>query len=402
MRIIDDLNTQMGLGYDNNSDTVGIVMKTTEDMGYPGLGVFIPKFMLGYQFKTNDIGKEETAEINNDKCVNSKSYGKSFGNKVTIKNYISVRPLLNQNQFMPEYVIGDKIIVKIIDNDIKTLMFYPYSINRLGQRATDKLILCVPANKGENIALSEDNTYFVKLDSTNKNVEITVNNVNGETCKQTILLNPADGIINITDNNKLKWTMDTKNDVVKSETSGSSIEQSGDVVTIKADTVNIEAQSEVNIKSDTYNNETETRKCTGSDVTHEFDNFSQKTDSGKWEVRDEQHSNTSVSFKDGSTFFVDIPTIGLNGTVEFPNFVIGNISNINIPVPPVNGDTGSAGSMLLKTDPTAMPLVKATMLIPLLTVLGAGCAAGPTDGGSAASAVASMATQLGTMKIMGS
>ena len=104
---------------------------------------------------------------------------------------------------MPEYVIGDKVIVKIIDNDLKTLMFYPYSINRLGQRATDKLIMCVPANKNENTALSEDNTYFIKFDSTNQEVEITANNVNGETCKQTILFNPKDGIINITDNDKL-------------------------------------------------------------------------------------------------------------------------------------------------------------------------------------------------------
>lgn len=401
MQINNILNNEVGLGYDNNSDTVGIVMKTVEDMGYPGLGVFIPKFMLGYTFKKNEVGKEETVSIQNDKCVNDSSIGKIVDSSAVIKNYISVRPLLNQNQFIPEYVIGDKIIVKIIDNDLKTLMFYPFSINRLGQRATDKLIMCVPANKKENTALSEDNTYFIKFDSTNQEVEISANNVNGETCKQTILLNPKDGLINITDNGKLIWTMDTKNDTISSQTSGSSIEQAGDVVTIKADTINIQAESEVNVKSDTYNNEAETVKCSGSDVTFEYDNFKQSGDSGEWEVRDEKHSNTSVSFVDASTFFVDIPTIGLNGKVELQNFVIGNISNINSPVMPLNGDSGSAGSMLLKTSASGMPLVKAAPLITILTTLAAGTAMYPSDGGAASSMVASIASQLMTNKILG-
>ena len=245
------------------------------------------------------------------------------------------------------------------------------------------------------------NTYFIKFDSTNQEVEITANNVNGETCKQTILFNPKDGIINITDNDKLIWTMDTKNDTISSQTSGSTIEQSGDVVTIKADTINIEAESEVNVKSDTYNNEAETVKCSGSDVTFEYDNFKHSGDSGEWEVRDEKHSNTSVSFVDASTFYVDIPTIGLNGKVELQNFVIGNINNINSPVLPLNGDSGSAGSMLLKTSASGMPLVKATPLITILTTLAAGAAAYPSDGGASASMVASMSSQIMTNKILG-
>ena len=94
MQINNILNNEVGLGYDNNSDTVGIVMKTVEDMRYPGLGVFIPKFMLGYTFKKNEVGKEETVSIQNDKCVNDSSIGKIVDSSAVIKNYISVRPLL--------------------------------------------------------------------------------------------------------------------------------------------------------------------------------------------------------------------------------------------------------------------------------------------------------------------
>lgn len=401
MQILDTLDNTVGLGADNNSDTVGIVMKTAEDLGFPGLGVFIPKFMLGYQLKTSEKAKEETVSINTSKCVNAKSIGTVTEKSLVLKNYIIVRPLLNQNQFMPNYVIGDKVIVKVIDNDIKTLMFYPYSINRLGQRATDKLLLVVPANKDENTALTEDNTYFIKVDSANKQLEITANNVNGETCKQTVLLDPGEGIITITDNKKLVWTMDTKNDTITTQTSGATLEMAADVVNIKADSLNITMESEVNIKTDTLNIEGETIKSKGSDVTLEYDNFKQTTDSGTWEVRDETHSVTSIAFKDGSTFFVDIPTIGLNGQVVFPNFVIGTISNINAPVMPTAGDSGSKGSMLLKTSPAAMPLAKATPLMTALIALGAGCAAGPTDGGSATSAVSSVMGQLSTTKILG-
>ena len=68
---------------------------------------------------------------------------------------------------------------------------------------------------------------------------------------------------------------------------------------------------------------------------------------------------------------------------------------------PLNGDSGSAGSMLLKTSVSGMPLVKATPLITILTTLAAGAAAYPSDGGASASMVASMSSQLMTNKILG-
>lgn len=398
MQLIDSINTIPGLGVDNNVDTVGIVMKTAEQLGFPGLGVFIPKFMLGYSLKSGDKAKDETVSISSSKCVNSSDNNCSIQSSAVLKNYIVVRPLLNQNQFMPEYVVGDKVIIKIIDNDIKTLLFYPYSINRLGQRATDKLIMLVPANKKENIALSEDNSYFIKLDSSNKLVEIIATNVNGETCKQTIQLDAGKGIITITDNNKLSWTMDTKKDTITSKTSGSSIQQSADVITIKGDTLNIEMDSEVNIKTDTENNEAETIKSKGSDVTYEYDNYEQTSDAGKFNIRDEQHEVTSVAFK-GSTFHVDCPTNGFNGPVIESGYTIGACPNINSPVVP---SAGQANSSLTSSDPAAMPLVKGPQLLSLLSIIGAGCASPYSDGGSAASSVASMGPQLLTTKIMGS
>lgn len=400
MQLTDVVNNTVGLGCDNSSDTVGIVIKTAEELGYPALGVFIPKFMLGYELKTGEVADEKDISLQNTKCVNSADKQNFFDPSVMMKNYIIVRPLLNQNQFLPEYVIGDKVIIKVIDNDIKTLMFYPYSINRLGQRATDKLLMVIPANPKQNTELTEDNTYFIKFDSKEQKVQIIANNVNGETCKQTIELDPGQGIITITDNEELSWVMDTNNDSITSRTSGTTIEQCADVITMTGDTLNINMDSEINIKTDTINNECETIKSTASDVTYEYDNFKQNTESGTWTVRDEKHDNTSVSFT-GSTFHVDMPIIGLNGTVTENAWVIGMIPNVNVPSPPTVGSSGNPGVGMISSDIAGVPLVKAPQLLAVLSVIGASCSQ-EKDGGAAASAIASAAKDMVTTKMLAS
>lgn len=397
MQIIDSVNNTVGLGCDNSSDTVGIVMKTAEELGYPALGVFIPKFMLGYEIKSGQAAEEVDASISGTKCVNQVDKLDMFDYSVMIKNYVIVRPLLNQNQFLPEYVVGDRVIVKVIDNDLKVLMFYPYSINRLGQRAVDKLLLVIPANPKENTALSEDNTYFIKFDSVNQKVQIIANNVNGETCKQTVELDPGNGIITITDNEDLSWVMDTNNDSITSKTSGSTIEQISDVINMKADTLNIEMDSQINVKTDTEINESETIKSTANDTTYNYDNFKQNSEMGKWTVRMESHDNVSASFS-GATFHADMPIIGLNGIVTENAWVIGSIPNVNIPAPPVNG---TANSAILQAAVAAQPLAKAAPVLIALTALGAGCTAYETDGGAAAAVVGNVASQIFTTRTLG-
>ena len=169
MQILQNRNRQMSLGYDRSSDTIGIVFKTQKELdGRPLLGLVIPKFMSSYTFTNGDTPSETSVNISKSKFINS---SKCFGfleNSAVVKNYILVRPYLNQNQTMPNYTVGDKVIVTMIDQDIKTMAFLPYSINRLGQRATDKAMFAVPANTGENVAVTEDNSYFIKLDSEKK------------------------------------------------------------------------------------------------------------------------------------------------------------------------------------------------------------------------------------------
>lgn len=402
MRIIDTKLNVIGLGSDNNKETVGIVFKTSKDLdNRPLLGLIIPKFMIGYEFKDGDKASDTEIPISGSKCVNENSDKTFWSSSINMKNYILVRPYLNQNQSMPDYVVGDKVIVSIIDNDIKTLAFLPYSINRLGQRATDKCMFSVPANPTENTALTEDNTYFIKMDSKAKVIILSTAKKNGETCAQVIGMDAENGQIAISDNEDRSWILDTKNDSITSKTSGTTIEQTGNVINIKADTINIEGDTAVNIKTATLKQESDTMEAKASNCKFEYDNFTQKSNSGKYEIQQEKHEGMSMSLKE-STYHNDSPLIGQNGQVIFPNFVIGAIPSINSPVNPTSGLSGPSGAMLLQTDPSATPLAKFPQLASALTAIAAAADSYPSGGGSASAAAARFVASGMSTKILSS
>lgn len=400
MRILDNTKLKIGLGYTNASDTPGIVFKLPEDTGVNDmLGVIIPKFMVGYDYKAGDKATDKTVSIKNSKCINASGTSSFFTGSVVLKNYINVRPLLNQNQCMPTYVIGDKVLIKVIDDDIKTLMFLPYSINKLGQRAVDTFRVAVPANPKINTELTEDNTYYLLLDSINQYLELSTSQNNKEACVQTLKFDGKNGIITITDNKDMMMSLDTKNDEAILKTSGSSIKATGDKTVVTADTIEINGDSNVKIKTDTLDIDAETINSSGSNVTCDYDNFKQTSDTGKYEISTEEHSGNAISFK-GSTFHVDIPLIGLNGTVIFPTYTIGAVSNINVPVPPTSGMSGPNGTMCMQTDPTGLPLVKFPQLMSVLSVIAAAADMYPCGAGSASAAVSSLGSSMMTSKIM--
>jgi hypothetical protein len=121
---------------------------------------------------------------------------------------------------------------------------------------------------------------------------------------------------------------------------------------------------------------------------------------GKWEVDTEEHSNMAMAVK-ASTYHNDTPIIGLNGNTIFPSFTIGAVPNINVPVAPTAGLSGPQGSMLMQTDPGAVPLVKFPQLVPILRAIASAADSYPSGGGSASAAVAQLANAA-TTKMMSS
>ena len=405
MRILDSISNTLSLGTDEYTDTVGIVFKTEEKIGAPQLGVIIPKFMLGYSFNNGDKAKEETIKISGKKCINedSNSY---WDSSIKRKNYITVDPLLIQNNFMAKYTIGDKVLIHMIDNDLKTLSFLPYSINRLGQRATDKYIVAVPANEHENTALSEDNSYYFKMDSSKdaQVIEIATSKKNNETCLFRLTMDSKNGVMTIDDDSgDRSWELDYQNDSITTKTSGSTIKQSGDKINMEADTIEAKAKTKIllDVEDGTFEVKSSTTKESSKDATHEFDNFKQKSDVASYNLTKEEHEGTSASYKE-KTYHNDTPTIGLNGSVTLPTFVIGNIPDINIPVPSVNGMSGPKGSTVFQTDPSGVPLVKFPQLLACLAQLAAAADMYPSGAGMGSSAVASFVGSGSTTKILGS
>ena len=94
MRIIDTKLNVIGLGSDNNKETVGIVFKTSEELdNRPLLGLIIPKFMIGYEFKDGDKASDTEIPISGSKCVNENS-DKTL-KKLFILNLYKIIPCLN-------------------------------------------------------------------------------------------------------------------------------------------------------------------------------------------------------------------------------------------------------------------------------------------------------------------
>ena len=295
MNIIDPVRNQIGLGSVRNTDTIGIVVKTAEEMGGPKLGLYIPKFMLGYSMSNGEIAKDSPVELKNDKCINDSSFGTFWKKEIVIKNYITVYPYLNQNQSMPKYVVGDKVIVRMIDNDLKTLAFLPYSINRLGQRATDTCKFSVPAKPKENTAVAEDNVYFFKMDSEKKVIIISTSDKNGESSPQTISFDGENGQIVITDNKERFWIMDTKEDSITTKTSASTIKQKGGDITMTGDVITLKATDKTIIDTDVLCLKSSTLEQESKKAAIQFTKLEQTCDNGKFDIQQEEHSG--LTFK---------------------------------------------------------------------------------------------------------
>ena len=315
MQVSDLRGLKYDLGYTDHDDTIGIVFKKAEEFEGnkedPKLGLIIPKYQLGYDFKSGDQPKVENLPVEKTKCINNPLMGDVFDSTVTIKNFITMRPALNQNQSMPIYTKGDKVYVHVVDGDLKNMFFLPYGINRLGQRAIDRLQFAVPANPKENQKLDEKNTYYVRLDSDEKVIIIGTSKKNGETCDHHIAIDSGEGILTITDGERyIKMNYDE--DQIISHTTGSTIEQKEDVINMKADTLNINMDSNINIKCENFKLDCDNSKEKASKAEYEFTKFEMKGNKGKWDIDKEEHTGSKQEFT--KTKHEDIKTDTLNAS----------------------------------------------------------------------------------------
>ena len=209
MRIVDNRTLDIEYSLNPTEDSIGIVIGTREETEKNTLKLYIPRFMQGICVKEGEC-KEETATINKTKLLNS--VNKNIGSSsIKLKNYIEVPPFLIPGVNPPRYVKGERVIVKFMDEDIKTPIYFPFQLHDVGMRKEDIIRYFVPSKENVDDPIVDENSYFIELNSKDKFVRLFTSNKNEEKCPFTFNINTKDGIVTFKDDTEkrcFEWNYD--------------------------------------------------------------------------------------------------------------------------------------------------------------------------------------------------
>jgi hypothetical protein len=228
--------------------TPALIVKTNEEIGKDNiLGVYIPRLMFGLPIK--DGAYEKTVSINTNKILNSKH--KSIGAaSIKIKNYVELMVSMNPNINMPRYVNGENVIVDFADHDLKSAYILPYSFGDTNRRKTDIITLFVNNFQEEGEEPQLHNIYALQLDTKNQMISLFTSNPNGEKGVYTFAINAKDGAILISDSGKRRILIKTDEDLITlMNEAKSEITMIDTVINMKADILNVDMKSEINMRT---------------------------------------------------------------------------------------------------------------------------------------------------------
>jgi hypothetical protein len=228
--------------------TPALIVKTNEETEKDNiLGVYIPRLMFGLPIK--DGAYEKTITINTNKILNSKH--KTIGaTSIKIKNYVELMVSMNPNINMPRYVNGENVIVDFADHDLKSAYILPYSFGDTNRRKTDIITLFVNNFQEEGEEPQLHNIYALQLDTKNQMISLFTSNPNGEKGVYTFAINAKDGAILISDTGKRRILIKTDEDLITlMNEAKSEITMVDTVINMKADILNIDMKSEINMRT---------------------------------------------------------------------------------------------------------------------------------------------------------
>jgi hypothetical protein len=228
--------------------TPGLIVKTNEELGKDNiLGIYIPRLMFGLPIGNGAY--ENTVSINTSKILNSKNK-KIGGTSLKVKNYVELIVSMNPNIVMPRYVNGENVIVDFADKDIKSAYVLPYSFGDTNRRKTDIITLFVNNFQEEQETPGLHNIYALQLDTKNQMVSIFTSQHNEEKGVYTFTINAKDGVVLISDSGKRKIQIKTDDDsITMLNEAQSEITMIDTVINMKADILNIDMTSEVNVRT---------------------------------------------------------------------------------------------------------------------------------------------------------
>jgi hypothetical protein len=228
--------------------TPALIVKTNEETGKDNiLGVYIPRLMFGLPIKEGAYEKE--ISISTNKILNSKN--KTIGStSIKIKNYVELMVSMNPNINMPRYVNGENVIVDFADHDLKSAYILPYSFGDTNRRKTDIITLFVNNFQEEGEEPQLHNIYALQLDTKNQMISLFTSNPNGEKGVYTFAINAKDGAILISDSGKRRILIKTDEDLITlMNEAKSEITMVDTVINMKADVLNIDMKSEINMRT---------------------------------------------------------------------------------------------------------------------------------------------------------
>ncbi|MGL4949692.1 MAG: hypothetical protein ACRC5M_04860 [Anaeroplasmataceae bacterium] len=256
MKISNLKTLETDLSYSITEDTVGIVVGDRDDTGSNTLKVYIPRFMQG--IVTDGTAKDEPVTIKAERMLNS--INKNIGsNELTLKNYLEIPPLSLPSVDPPRFTKGERIIVKFMDEDIKSSLYYPFQTFEVSKRQTDIVRMRTPSKANIDDPVVNENSYFLELNSRDKFVRLFTSAENGEKSPFTINLNTLDGIFSIKDdseNRTIEWNYDEDRISMKTD-NGVVLEMKEAAVTLECETLDIKASESISMSTSKFKLEAE-------------------------------------------------------------------------------------------------------------------------------------------------
>jgi hypothetical protein len=359
-------NVTPSLHYANQ--TIGLIVKTNEELGKDNLlGVYIAKLMFGLPIKNGPY--EKTISIDTGKILNSKN--KKIGStSLKVKNYVVLPVSMNPNLTTPKYTNGENVIVDFADNDIKSAYILPYSFGDTNRRKTDVITIFVNNFKEDEEKPDLHNIYAIQLDTKNQIASMFTSDNNGEKGVYTFALNGKDGTVLISDSGKRTIKINTDEDSISAQNEAESLfSMEKKKMKLKADILDVEMESEINMKTSKLTIETDTMETKASEGKEEIDKLSIKgndylLDYNKQELKGSSHENTTSKFK------VDSPISGFTRVLTANQFSIS--PNAGMQPPPSAATINPAGvAMFGNPSTSALPLAIAPVTINALLAISA-------------------------------
>ena len=341
----------------------GIVLKTPEEIGKNMYGVFISRLMMGTI--NNNGPMEESIKLDANLCLNS--INTNIGSSTVItSNFINLTMHSVYNLSMPRLILGEKVTIGVVDQDIKSLYIKPFERDQIQYRPNDILEMYVPASGTYNgDDMTDDNKYYIKLDSLSENIRIHMSNAQSEISKYDILMDGVNGALTLTDG-KRSITIDTQNDrVFMVNEANSTISLKENMIDILTSKLYIKASESITIESPKMVGTIDEIELNVSNILKgSIDKI--KIEGSKLE---ENYSNTIIN---NDKRKITSPTTMVEGLMTVSGYICPGGIGFGAPSTqnplPVNPQVSSQGIANF-AGPAGMPLAKATPLLQLLTVM---------------------------------